>query len=153
MIDMKKSSFLLAIGISLLLIGCNNPKDSQETSSKEASIMQKAPSVKELVDSREFLDIPYTKEQLLEERVSLTPEELTKLKAMAYRFYDHLELKDSVYRVGDLTASDLNISDDIFTAMKHNVDEVNAFIKENNKKGIPTSLPELDPESFLQGLD
>ena len=115
--------------------------------------MQKAPSLKELVDSREFLDIPYTKEQLLEERVSLTPEELTKLKAMAYRFYDHLELKDSVYRVGDLTASDLNISDDIFTAMKHNVDEVNAFIKENNKKGIPTSLPELDPESFLQGLD
>ena len=87
---MKKSSFLLVIGISLLLLGCNNPKDSQETTSKEASSMQKSPSLKELVDSGEFLDIPYTKEQLLEENVSLTPEESTKLKAMAYRFYDHL---------------------------------------------------------------
>lgn len=106
--------------------------------------------------SDDYLDVDFA----AVEKVILSPSsrsedvveaDFAKATAAVYRFYKHVSIKDSMYVWDIKNGAEINISEDIFSALTNSFDEVNAAIKEWNAKGERVELPDIT-EEYLESL-
>lgn len=112
-------------------------------------------AVKKYVDDNTYIDLdviglakeiasPSTK-------VKVDLDKVAKMKAAIYRFYSNVELKDGVYNCKITSASEINVSLEVYTALLDNLNEINMVIQKAKKEGQSINVPDVD-EAYLNSL-
>ena len=76
---------------------------------------------------------------------------MAQLKAAIYRFYKHVSVMDGYYSCDITDGSDINISQEIYSALMNNLQEMNGYIKTEREQGrdVVMSVPD---EKYLNSL-
>lgn len=105
-----------------------------------------------LAKSKDFLDVDlryFTDPAYTEKADGIPKEESRKIKAVIYRVYSHVELKNNHYILKINKGSDINISENLFHIYKNNLNLLNQ--KANAKQPAVIKLPPITKE-YLDSL-
>ena len=72
-------------------------------------------------------------------------------KAAVYRFFQHVKLLDGIYVCDITSASEIDLSPDIFDDLINNLEDINQVIRYNKEKGLPLEVPDVT-EEYLNSL-
>lgn len=159
---MKLYGFITCALLPLMFAACSGSRnDSSATEveqSTETAVDQQQPTVnhmqlavleapagmvKKYVDSNEIIDVDINdlSQRLIKQAsgasdaTDISVEEIAKAKAVIYRFYKHVSVRDSLYYCDLTNGAEINISDQVFNALKNNIDEMNSQMQEMKKQG------------------
>ena len=76
---------------------------------------------------------------------------LCKMKAAIYRFYSHVKIKDGKYSCSLTNAREINISNQLFSTLRQNLESGNVWIEKCKKEGKEIVIPEIN-EEYLNSL-
>lgn len=142
--------FLLA----LLLFGCNNKADNNQTIANTQKVEVK--SIKEYVNDNDFIVITPDVYANQVSRSSISIEEKQNLEnqmvAATYRFYKHCIQDDKGRIFCNLTlCKNINISEELFQRKMKDIEETNKYVEKHLKAGTKYRVGKLD-EKYLNSL-
>ena len=142
--------FLLA----LLLFGCNNTADNNQTIANTQKVEVK--SIKEYVNDNDFIAITPDVYANQVSRSSISIEEKQNLEnqmvAATYRFYKHCIQDDKGRIFCNLTCGkNINISEELFQRKMKDIEETNKYVEKHLKAGTKYRVGKLD-EKYLNSL-
>ena len=142
--------FLLA----LLLFGCNNTADNNQTIANTQKVEVK--SIKEYVKDNDFIAITPDVYANQVSRSSISIEEKQNLEnqmvAATYRFYKHCIQDDKGRIFCNLTCGkNINISEELFQRKMKDIEETNKYVEKHLKAGTKYRVGKLD-EKYLNSL-
>lgn len=143
----------LVLVIAFLLTGCRSEANNVLDSVIEAYAPKEL--VKKYVDDNTYIDIDI--DALVrgiitpDSRISGSEEDLAKMKAAVYRFYKQVSVKEGYYVCGIKEGSEINVSQEVFSALLGNLNDMNRMIREANDKGEKIDIPVPD-EDYLNSL-
>ena len=142
--------FLLA----LLLFGCNNTADKNQTIANTQKVEVK--SIKEYVNDNDFIAITPDVYANQVSRSSISIEEKQNLEnqmvAATYRFYKHCIQDDKGRIFCNLTCGkNINISEELFQRKMKDIEETNKYLEKHLKAGTKYRVGKLD-EKYLNSL-
>ncbi|WP_293937978.1 hypothetical protein [Sphingobacterium sp. UBA5996] len=105
-------------------------------------------SIDQLAKDTTFIDVTLPPNARIDQ---LSQEELGKLKAAAYRFYQHVTLEDNQYRVNLKSPEVLHLSDQVVEAYEQAISNTNHFADSMAKAGQAIQLPPVS-EQYLNNL-
>ena len=152
---MKKKNVLLGIiiGLTTMIYSCQS--DLNDTVQNVSSIETPINAVKKYVDENTYIDldvIGLAKEIASPStRATIDLDKVAKMKAAIYRFYSNVELKNGIYNCKLTSASEINVSLDVYTALLNNLNEINAAIQKTKEKGQSINVPDVN-EAYLNSL-
>lgn len=139
------------------MAACTNETD-KNLSVTETITTLKTPegSVQTYVESNAYINvdvqsIAYGIANPASRSVEVSDDDVAKMKAAIYRFYKNVTVKDGYYSCSLKNGSEINVSDNVFSALSDNLNEMNAFIKQAKDKGEPVTIKEPD-EEYLNSL-
>lgn len=150
---MKKFCYLLSALWVVVMVGCNNESTTGLDNVKDSEAP--AELVRSYIEKDTYIDLdvkalaknmstPAT-------RSSVSEEEASKMKAAVYRFYRHVTIEDDYYRCNLEGASDINVSQSVFDALKSNLESMNESIKKVRDEGGKIELAVPD-SAYLESL-
>lgn len=150
----KNFLFIIAIGLVVLIFSCQS-ESREKTAANVSSVAMQAGLVKKYVEENTYIDIDVVK---LEKeiaspntRASVDQDKVAQMKAAIYRFYNHVKLKDGFYHCDLTSASQINVSTNVYTALLNNLNDMNADIRKLKEKGQEVTVPDID-EAYLNSL-
>lgn len=154
---MKVYKLFLILALPLMA-GCAN-SEKAPTPTVDENVLPIKPSgelVRGYALSNDFLDVDLMKVEKAtlfpaSRSEDVTEEDFAKAKAVVYRFYKHVTLKDSTYVCSLKNGAEINISEELFNFYLNGLQEANAHIKELNAKGQKVIISEPD-EKYLESL-
>lgn len=158
---MRNLKLLSVITIMLFFVGCksgNKTEDKSTESTAETPQMTDTPKglVKKYVEDNTYIDvdipsIAYSLANPSAVSGTISGDDMAKAKAAIYRFYKNVSIVDGYFTCSIQSGSDINVSDNVFTALSENLNEMNSHIKEAKAKGETVNLFEPD-ENYLNSL-
>lgn len=138
--------------LSLIWLGicsCNSSKVVTERPSIK--------TVKEYIESNEFISIIPDEYYSLREKGKMSEEEIKaadyQMKAAAYRFYKHCTMDDKGFITCNATCGkELNISEEVFEFRLRDMKGWNDMIEKNIREGAKYKVIRIDDERYLNGL-
>lgn len=152
---MKKKNVLLGviIGLTTMIYSCQY--DMKDTVQNISSVETPTNAVKKYVDENTYIDldvIGLSKEIASPStRATIDLDKVAKMKAAIYRFYSNIELKNGIYNCKLTSASEINVSSEVYTALLNNLNEINAAIQKTKGKGQSINVPDVN-EAYLNAL-
>lgn len=153
---MKKKTNLFAIVFSLIAIICGCQSNMNESLENISSVETKYSDVKKHIDTNTYIDINVS--ELVKEVASpktrstvAVVDKVAKMKAAIYRFYSKVKLVNGIYTCNVTSASDINVSIGVYTALLNNLNEMNEVIKKAKDSGKSVNAQEVD-EAYLNSL-
>lgn len=145
---MKK--IVLFFSFLLLVVSCSNKHGS--TASPDETDVDVSVLTKSIVADDIVIDFAGWK-SILEEGISAktSQEDIAMAKAAVYRFFQHVKLVDGIYVCDITSASEIDLSPDIFDDLINNLEDINQVIRYNKEKGLPIEVPEVT-EEYLNSL-
>lgn len=145
---MRFCSLSMVLVVVLLLAGCRSEANNVLDSVIEADAPKEL--VKKYVDDNTYINIDV--DALVrgiitpDSRISGSEEDLAKMKAAVYRFYKQVSVKEGYYVCGIKEGSEINVSQEVFSALLGNLNDMNRMIREVKDKGeaIEVQLPDDD---------
>lgn len=146
---MKQFIYVSIITIAFTLIGCNNNNNTDTTTP------EKIPSISEIANSNELIDVDIMsaayQNVLTNGKTRANVEETNKIKAAIYRFYKHVSVVDNHYVCDIETASELNLSpqlfDDLMATLNRTNTQIDSIIAKDGE--IEIAVPD---STYLQSL-
>lgn len=153
---MKIFKLLSVITITFLCAGCKSDDNADSMLEKVQAVEAPKELVKAYVNNNTYIDIDipsiaYGIANPASRSVEIGEDDIAKAKAAVYRFYKNVSIIDGYYSCSIQSGSDINVSDNVFTALSENLNEMNSFIKEAKAKGETVNLFEPD-ENYLNSL-
>ena len=150
---MRFCSSIMVLVVVLLLAGCRSEANNVLDSVRDTEVPKEL--VKKYVDDNAYIDLDV--DALVKSVVSqhtgssVNEEDMAKMKAAVYRFYKHVSVKDGYYVCGIKESSEINVSQDVFSALLGNLNDMNRLIREAKDKGeaIEVHVPD---EEYLNSL-
>ena len=146
-----KQSIILAAGS--ILLSCNSEKTNL---SKDLSTVKTEVKVaQQYVDDSTFIDIDVN--GLAHDLAStqsgkkVDVDKVAKMKAALYRFYSHVNLVNGIYKCDLSSASEINVSSDVFKALMTNLEDMNDAIANAKKEGKEIYVSKID-QNYLDHL-
>lgn len=152
---MKKKIVLLLMAISFMTITYSCQADLDDTLQNISSVETNAATVKKYVNENTYIDLDVY--QLVKDvaspktRASVNIDQIAQMKAAIYRFYSHVQVVNGFYKCNLKAASDINVSEGIYTALLNNLNDMNKNIQKAIDKGISFNVQEAD-EEYLNSL-
>ena len=138
--------------VSVLLFAVISCTYHAGNTSSEIPKSDKASEItKSIISENSIIDLPFWKILIQKGNQAVSVEELAQAKAALYRFYQHVKVQDNYYTCDLYSASDINVSEEIFNDLMNNLKEINAFVKEIREEGKEIVLPEFT-EDYLNSL-
>lgn len=150
---MKICSLSMVLVVVLLLAGCRSEANNVLDSVIEADAPKEL--VKKYVDDNTYIDIDV--DALVrgiitpDSRISGSEEDLARMKAAVYRFYRHVSVKEGYYVCDIKGGSEINVSQEVFSALLGNLNDMNRMIREAKDRGEKIDIPVPD-EDYLNTL-
>ncbi|MDE5827310.1 MAG: hypothetical protein K2H57_07055 [Duncaniella sp.] len=146
---MKLASLVLFCFSTLLLFGCR-----EGGTKTELSVPATENLTRKLVEENTFIDVDLR--SIAENQTSLTrseehSEDVCRVKAAFYRFYQNVTVVDGYYHCSVEKASEINLSDELFSALLENLKEMNAEMKKLRDSGEEISIKVPD-KVYLESL-
>ena len=147
--------YLIFITLITFLYICNN-SDSQDLLPIITKTKTNGQKVKKYLDNDTFLDVDVQallKQKCIPSSRSTLNEKdaLCKMKAAIYRFYSHVKIKDGKYSCSLTNAREINISNQLFSTLRQNLESGNVWIEKCKKEGKEIVIPEIN-EEYLNSL-
>ena len=147
---------LLLFGLSACMNNQVVPFGNQEKSGFLNTRSIKVKTVKEYIESNEFIDIIPNEYYSLREKGKMSEEEIKaadyQMKAAAYRFYKHCTMDDKGFITCNATCGkELNISEEVFEFRLRDMKGWNDMIEKNIREGAKYKVIRLD-ERYFNGL-
>ena len=148
---MKKKNVLLGIiiGLTTMIYSCQS--DLNDTVQNVSSIETPINAVKKYVDENTYIDGLAKEIASPSTRATIDLDKVAKMKAAIYRFYSNVELKNGIYNCKLTSASEINVSLDVYTALLNNLNEINAAIQKTKERGQSINVPDVN-EAYLNSL-
>lgn len=152
---MKKKIVLLLMAISFMTITYSCQADLDDTLQNISSVETNAATVKKYVNENIYIDLDVY--QLVKDvaspktRASVNIDQIAQMKAAIYRFYSHVQVVNGFYKCSLKAASDINVSEGVYTALLNNLNDMNKKIQKAIDKGISFNVQEAD-EEYLNSL-
>lgn len=153
--SMKKKNMLLGIIVGLTTIICSCQSELNDAVQDVSSIETPTNAVKKYVDENTYIDLDVV--SLAKEiaspstRATIDLDKVARMKAAIYRFYSNVELIDGLYNCKLTSASEINVSLDVYTALLNNLNEINLAIQKTKEKGHFINVPDVN-EEYLNSL-
>ena len=125
--------------LSCLVVGCNNQEKTQDVKQTSRNLL------KELAQGDEFINLDvevFRNTTLLP--ISRGGEEITKAKAMIYRFYKHVKLVDGKYLLELDNPKKLKMNMEVYELLKSNLEQMNSSIDSLKKQGVDVVISPVD---------
>ena len=148
-----KQLIILSLGLITILFSCKSEKTN--LFKDLGSVKTEVSAVQQYVDDNTFIDIDVN--GLAYELASTNPEnkvdvaKVAKMKAALYRFYSHVTLVDGIYKCDLTSASEINVSSDVFDALLSNLGDMNDAIANAKKEGKEIHASKID-QDYLNNL-
>ena len=150
---MKFCSSIMVLVVVLLLAGCRSEANNVLDSVRDTEVPKEL--VKKYVDDNAYIDLDV--DALVRNVInqdtgsSVNEEDMAKMKAAVYRFYNHVSVKDGYYICGIKESSEINVSQSVFRKLLENLNEMNRMIKEAKDRGetIDVQIPD---EEYLNSF-
>lgn len=129
--------------------------DLDDTLQNISSVETNAATVKKYVDENIYIDLDVY--QLVKDvaspktRATVNTDKIAQMKAAIYRFYSHVQVVNDFYKCSLKAASDINVSEGVYTALLNNLNDMNKNIQKAIDKGISFNVREAD-EEYLNSL-
>ncbi len=146
---MKLGGLVLFCFSTFLLFGCREGHGNTELSGTATENL-----TRKLVEENTFIDVDL--HSLAENQTSLSrseepSEDVCRAKAALYRFYQNVTVVDGYYHCSVKKASEINLSDELFSALLENLKEMNASMKKLRDSGEDVSIKVPD-KAYLESL-
>lgn len=152
---MKKRNVLLSLVIGFVTIVSSCQSDLNDTILNVSSIKTQTNAVKKYVDENSYIDVDVVglaKEIASPDtRAVVDIDKVARMKAAIYRFYSNVELKDGIYNCKLTSASEINVSVEVYTALLDNLNDLNEAIQKAKEKGQSIHVPTVN-ETYLNSL-
>lgn len=153
---MKTLKLLSVIAITLLFAGCKSDDNADSMLENVKAVKTPKELVKAYVDNNTYIDIDipsvaYGIANPSSSSVKIGEDDVAKAKAAIYRFYKNVSVADGYFICSIQSGSDINVSDNVFTALSDNLNEMNSFIRKAKAKGETVNIFEPD-ENYLNSL-
>lgn len=129
--------------------------EPQDLISTLSNVNTEGEQVRKYLDKKIFLDVDV--QALLQQaagtssRSSDNTDDLCRMKAALHRFYSHVKIEGGKYECSLKNAQEINISETLFSILKKNLEEGNAWIEKCRKEGKKIVFPEISDE-YLNSL-
>lgn len=150
MINRFHTTLSLLVGI-LVFSQCQHTAEEQGQAILNLSALAAFPleqPITAYAQSDTFIQVSLPKNARIEE---LSAADLAKLKAAAYRFYKHVKLVDGHYQVSLPSGKEIAVDEEVVSAYKKAIDQVNQYADSLKAEGQEIRLPEIT-ESYRQHL-
>lgn len=105
--------------------------------------------IDELANGDDFIDVMLPQGARIDQ---LSQQDLGLLKAAAYRFYKHVELKDNRYQIHLKDGKSIHVAEKVVAAYIQALEETNTFADSLQKEGQEIRLPTISEEYRLKLL-
>ena len=130
---------------TFLMLSCQKPSTDGQLLLQDIVRLETRASVNEIVLQNKYIDLD-TKSAVNPN--NLSDVERAEAKAAIYRFYKRVRVEDGLYVTDLKTADEINISPGLFSLFKDNLEEMNAYIRQQQAKGEKVEIFQLNDAYF-----
>lgn len=136
-----------------LIVGCSSDTDNLLNHVQEIKTSKEL--VNDYVKNNTYIDIDV--DALVhgivnpKSRAINTEEDMAKMKAAVYRFYENVSVENGYYKCNIPNGSAINISQEVYSALLDNLNLMNEVVKKSRDKGEKVDIQVPDQE-YLNSL-